>query len=103
MPRARAHSRVDGNHVELVKFWRSLGGTWQNTHTIAGALDGIAGAHGIDVRVEIKPGHGAKHQRQLSPAELKTITEWRGRKPVVWESVDDAARTMKMLYAEGMC
>ncbi len=102
MPRTHRQSRRDANHTELSKYWISLNGTWQDTHALAGALDGIAGAWGIDVRVEIKDGSKPFSARKLTDAELKTIGEWKGRKPVIWETKEDVERTMKMLRNEAM-
>lgn len=102
MPRGRAPSRVDANQAELVKHWRGLNGTWESTHALAGALDGIAGAWGIDVRVEIKDGSKPPSARKLTQAELTTMQNWKGRKPVVWESVEDVEATMNTLHREAV-
>ena len=102
MRRTRAQGRKDSNHRELVDYWRGLNGSWQDTCEVTGALDGIAGAHGIDVRVEIKDGSKPRSDRRLTPAEIKTIVEWRGRKPLIWESTSDCAATKLMLYRESL-
>lgn len=86
MSRAR---RVDANQAEIVKFIRYMGGSWQHTHTIPGALDGVLGYRGVDVRIEIKDGTQPPSRRTLTPDEIKTIDEWKGRKPEIIESEED--------------
>ena len=83
------HKRVDANQPELVKLWRDLGGTWLHTHSIPGALDGVAGMYGIDQRVEIKDGSKPPSARKLTEAEQKVFDKWKGRPPVIWESPVD--------------
>ena len=97
MRRTRAQGRKDANHKELVDYWRSLGGSWQDTCEIPGALDGIAGMNGIDVRVEIKDGSKPKSTRRLTDAEQIVFNSWRGRKPVVWENDFDVNATYNAL------
>lgn len=92
-------SRVDANQPELVKLWRRLGGTWQHTHEIPGALDGIAGMAGVDVRVEIKDGSKPPSARYLTDAEAVVFEMWKGRAPIVWSCQDDVLRTAKALRA----
>lgn len=99
-PRGYRQSRRDANHVELAAYWKAMGGTWQDTHAVANALDGIAGAHGIDVRVEIKDGSKVPSARKLTEGEAQTFWAWKGRNPVVWESREDVEATMKALHDE---
>jgi hypothetical protein len=85
MSQARARPRTDSNQAALVKTIRSMGASWQPTHAIPGALDGIIGYRGVDVRAEIKDPGQPPSKRRLTEAEEKTINEWRGRPPVVIE------------------
>lgn len=81
--------KADTNQPELVKFLRQMGASFQHTHQIAGALDGIVGHCGIDCRVEIKDPNASKQRRELTPAEKRTIEGWCGRKPVILFTKDD--------------
>ena len=84
--------RRDTKHAILAKLWRSLGGTWQDTADIPGALDGIAGIFGVDQRVEIK-SPGAPSTQKLTPAEQDVFDTWQGRPPVIWITEDDVLAT----------
>lgn len=81
--------RVDANQPEIVKLFRKLGATFQHTHTVPGALDGIVGYRGVDVRVEIKDPRQSLNARKLTEAEEKTIKKWKGRTPVIIETDQD--------------
>ncbi len=103
MPRAWVRGNKDSTHDMLVQHWIALGGTWQDTHSIPGALDGIAGAWGRDQRVECKSHKSISHGKEkLSKREEETFNTWKGRKPVIWETLDDVERTMRTLYLEAM-
>ncbi len=93
----RRRARIDANQPELVKFIRSMGASYQHTHAIPGALDGIIGYQGVDIRVEIKDPAKPPSARALTPAEQKTIDEWRGRTPVVIETQSDVLSLLKDL------
>ena len=93
-------SRVDGNQAALVKFIRSMGATWQHTYTIPGALDGIIGYRGVDVRCEIKDPSQSPSRRRLTPAEVETIREWKGRCPEIIETEADVLAIFKQIRTE---
>lgn len=92
--------RVDRNQAELVKYIRKCGATFQHTHTVPGALDGIVGYMGIDQRVEIKDPKQPPSERELTILEVKTFDEWRGRPPIVIETIDDVLQLIKQLTWE---
>ena len=94
--------RVDANQQELVKVMRRLGCTWRSTHEIPGALDGIIGVAGIDQRIEIKDGSKVPSARKLTTAEAEEIDMWRGRKPVIIESVEQLVELVNKLRKEGV-
>lgn len=94
--------KADANQPDLVKFLRQLGATFQHTHQIAGALDGIVGCFGIDQRVEIKDPEQPKSARKLTDKEQDTFNDWRGRKPVIIETEDDCLELIKTLRAEAL-
>lgn len=85
----RVFAKSDANSTELVKFIRSLGASFQYTHSIPGALDGIIGYRGVDQRVEIKDPAKQPSARKLTDAEKEIFESWRGRKPIVIETIDD--------------
>lgn len=94
--------RADANQPALVEFLRHLGATFQHTHQIAGALDGIVGIAGIDQRVEIKDPEQPPSARKLTKKEQTTFNDWRGRKPVIIETDDDCLELIKTLRAEAL-
>ena len=97
--RGRA-SRTDGNHTEIVARYRSHGFSVFSTHDVPGELDLVVGGCGVDCRVEIKDGAKPPSKRRLTPAERETIATWRGRKPVIIESVDDVDAHVAAIRAE---
>ena len=93
----RRAARIDANQPDIVKFIRKTGGSFQHTHSIPGALDGILGYQGIDVRIEIKDPAQSPSARKLTPAEIDTIDNWKGRKPVIIETEEDILDLYKRL------
>lgn len=81
--------RPDDNHDAIRKLFRSLGATWQDTHQITGALDGILGYCGIDQRCEIKDPVKSLSAQKLTDKELITMKTWAGRKPVIIKTEED--------------
>lgn len=100
MPRQAA--RVDGNQPELVEYLRKLGATFQHTHTVPGALDGIVGFRDIDQRVEIKDPTKNKSGQKLTKMEIETFSTWKGRPPIVIFTKEDCKLLLKKLHAERM-
>ena len=99
-PGLRARRRADSNQPALVKLIRSMGASFQHTHSIPGALDGIIGYRGTDVRVEIKDPEKPLSKRKLNEAEQDTFDEWRGRKPEVIETEEDVLNLLKQLQQD---
>jgi len=95
-------SRVDSNQPELVEYIRGHGATFQHTHTVPGALDGIIGFHGIDQRVEIKDPTQPKKKHLLTEMEVETFDTWKGRKPVVIFTREDCKLVLKRLMKEAI-
>ena len=98
--RVRQRARRDANHNEIVAVFESLGATWLDTSGIGGALDGAIGYAGIDQRVEIKDGEKFLSRRRLTKDEETTFQEWRGRPPVVVETVEDAISLVNRMRKE---
>jgi hypothetical protein len=80
-----------------------MGASFQHTHNIAGALDGIIGYRGIDVRVEIKDPDKPPSKRALTEDEQKVFDEWRGRKPEVIETETDVLNLIYRINQERHC
>ena len=99
---ARSRRKVDANQPELVKFIRSMGASFQHTHSIPGALDGIIGYRGVDQRVEFKDPSQIPSKRKLTEGERDTFDEWRGRKPVVIETEADVTELLFTMTKEAM-
>lgn len=97
MPKVRQAARRDNNHTEIVGVFATLGCSWLDLASIGGALDGLLGVAGIDQRVEIKNPEVDSTHRKLTPAEKKVFEEWRGRKPVIVQTDDDAINLVNSL------
>jgi hypothetical protein len=74
--------------------------SWLDLSNVAGALDGVLGAGGIDQRVEIKNPdalRGTKQALELTTAEKDEFDRWQGRRPVVITTVDEAVALVNQL------
>lgn len=80
-------SKRDANHTPLVKMARGLGFSVLEVHMVGGALDLVLGYYGIDQRVEVKDPKKPPSARKLTKAEKETFESWKGRPPVVIETV----------------
>ncbi len=98
--KARQKARIDANQPAIVAAVRKLGGSFQHTYQIPGALDGIIGYRGVDVRVEIKDPEKPKSERRLTRAEQDVFDLWKGRRPEVIETVDDIRALFKKIDDE---
>ncbi len=99
-PKVRQRAKRDANHNEIVDTFLGLGGTWQELTGIGGALDGLLGVAGIDQRVEIKDGDKVASKRRLTEDEERVFQEWRGRPPVVVETIEQAIDLVNTLRRE---
>jgi len=95
-------ARTDNNQTMLVEYIRGHGATFQHTHTVPGALDGIIGFHGIDQRIEIKNPEQSPSMQKLTKAEIETFDTWKGRKPVVIFTRGDCRKVLKRLMNEAV-
>lgn len=102
MPRVSRKARADNNQAAIVKALRSMGATFQHTHSISGALDGIVGYAGIDQRVEIKDPDKPPSKRHLTDEEKKVFDYWRGRKPVIIETFEDCVALLSIMRQESV-
>ena len=94
--------KPDANQAALVDFIRKLGASFQHTHAIPGALDGIVGYCGIDQRVEIKDPTKPQSQRALTDKEKEVFAHWRGRPPVIIETTDDCLALLDAIKKESV-
>lgn len=101
-PKVRQKAKRDANHNEIVDTFESLGASWQDLSGVGGALDGWLGVSLIDQRVEIKDGSRVDSERRLTEDEERVFQEWRGRPPVVVESVEDAIKLVHTLRREAI-
>lgn len=95
-------ARVDVNQPELVEYLRKLGASFQHTHTVPGALDGIVGFRDIDQRVEIKDPNQTKRNKELTQKEITTFATWKGRPPIIIFTKKDCKELLKKLHFERM-
>ena len=100
-PKVRQRARRDRNHSEVVRTFERLGGSWLDLSGVAGALDGILGTAGVDVRVEIKDGELPPSKNKLTPAEDDVFSTWRGRPPEVVKTIEEAVNLVNQLRREG--
>lgn len=92
----------DANHDELVSYAVRVGFTVLETHNLNDGLDLLVGLCGLDQRIEIKDGAKVPSKRRLSAGEAQVFTVWRGRLPVVWESIDDVNKLRQVLLDEAV-
>ena len=102
MPRTYRQSRRDANHTPIVNHARGLNISVLEVHSIGGALDLVCGFMGIDFRVEIKDGSKSASRRMLTQAEGDTMRDWKGRKPIIWDSLESVERTRNEIYNEAI-
>jgi hypothetical protein len=77
-----------------------MGASFQDTHNVPHALDGIIGYRGIDVRIEIKDPTKPPSKRKLTKGEQNTFDEWKGRRPVIIETCEDVTDLLFRLTKE---
>ena len=102
MGKIRSRSRKDGNHDSLVRLLESLGCSFQSTAAIPGALDGIVGCAGIDIRVEFKDPEQPDCKTKLTTAEQITFDQWCGHRPIILRTQEDAISMVYSLRKQAM-
>jgi hypothetical protein len=81
----------DGNHAAVVSALRACGASVEPIESIKGGLpDLLVGAFGITELVEVKDGEKIPSKRRLNADQQKWHREWKGRRVVVVESVEEA-------------
>lgn len=87
----RRAARRDANHGAIRDAARKCGASWLDlpAHE-AGTPDALVGYCGITDAWEIKDGSRSPSGRRLRSGQVKFAAEWKGRKPVVIKSVEEA-------------
>lgn len=81
--------RKDVNHSSLKKALEAMGASVCDVYQLPGVLDIIVGYRGVDVRCEIKDPQQPPSKRKLTDAEQAVFNNWKGRPPVVLETIQD--------------
>ena len=80
--------RKDANHDEIVAAFLALGCSVADLAERGDDIpDLLVGIAGVDVLVEVKTASG-----ELEPGQARFARDWRGRKPEVARTPDDALR-----------
>ena len=90
MSRNRYAKNQDANHSEIVRAFESMGATVEAPAGTRGFPDLLVGIYGITELVEIKPLVGETRRRELRDSQVLWHQRWRGRKPVIVRTVEDA-------------
>ena len=85
----RRAARVDANHAEIVKLFRSIGWQVLDVSQLKNCCDIVVSKAGRTIMVEIKDGAKPPSARKLTGGELEFKNRWLGEWALV-ESVDDA-------------
>lgn len=94
----RRRARVDDNQRDIVTVMRQLGASVAPTHTVGnGFPDIVVGYNGVTKLVEIKDGSKKPSARRLTPEEEAFHNAWRGGRPEVIESIDDALAMLRAM------
>lgn len=93
----RRAAKVDDNQEEIVKAFRKAGASVKPVHQIKGFVDILVGYCGIDQQVEIKDGTKPPSERRLTEGEQKHWDTWKGRRPMIVESLDDVPRVLSQM------
>lgn len=89
-------ARKDGNHTEIVEYFRKNGCSVLDIAQLKNCCDIFVSKNGQTVAIEIKDGSRCKSQRKMSDGELTFRDNWQGLYKLV-ESIDDANEVLKML------
>lgn len=88
----------DGNHAGIVRAFRACGASVSAIESAeAGVPDLVVGIYGLTELVEVKDGGKVKSAQQLSDAQVKWHTSWKGRPVQVVRSIDDAVELVSRM------
>ncbi len=87
----RRAAKIDRNQPEIVDTLRALGCSVKPCHAVGeGFPDLVVGVVGSTYLAEVKDGELPPSARKLSPGQVAFHDEWRGGRPVVLETVQQA-------------
>jgi len=87
----RRAAKTDANHAQIVHVLKQCGCSVLDLSSVgAGCPDLLVGYRGRDRLVEVKDGAKKPSERKLRDNQAAWHYKWRGQKPLVIESVDDA-------------
>ena len=82
---------VDANQPAIVRALRCMGFTVQHLHGVGkGCPDLLCGWRGETHLIEVKDGDKAPSARRLTDDQEEWHAAWRGAKPVILTSVEEA-------------
>jgi len=95
-------AKVDSNQAEIVAAIRGRCASVTHLHTVgAGVPDLLVGFCNQNFLFEIKDGSKAPSQRQLTKAQLKWHSEWKGNAFIV-ETIEHALSILKEIEAKNV-
>lgn len=98
---SRHARKVDANHAAIVAAFRAAGASVLDLHVVGNDCpDLLVGVCGIDQLVEVKDGAKVLSARKLSDGQAEFQRTWRGRKPVVVETVEQAVQLVELAKHE---
>lgn len=85
----RLKARVDGNQVEIVTLFRSMGCSVQHLHVVGkGCPDILVGHKGLNLLIEIKDGALPSSAQRLTKGELDWHNAWQGQVCIIKNKTD---------------
>lgn len=88
---SRHARKVDDNHAVIAAAFRAAGASVLDLHVVGkDCPDLLVGVCGIDQLVEVKNPMQQPNKRKLREGQAEFQRTWRGRKPVVIETVTQA-------------
>lgn len=97
----RRAAKIDANQPSVVKAFRRMGCTVECLHTQGkGFPDLLVGISGINALVEVKDGSLVPSERRLTADQEQWHEEWRGQKPHIVESENDAVKLVNYVRRE---
>lgn len=87
--------RVDANQKVIVEAFRGAGASVKIVNQVRGFVDIIVGYRGQDQQVEVKDPSKPPSARKLTRDEADHWLNWRGKCPVIVETIEDVERILQ--------